>query len=191
MLPSASRNGGFRKMTDYYPNRTGECFTSSLANLLLYQFGDERSAQRVFEGGRQHPLILPDGGTLIQAWPFLAGDLTQGRYDARLYARFSSVYGLLRAPSQIPNIPPDVIPLYQQAIWHSVWGMIDNSGHYAGPSPILLSLDLAPETPGQRGHVIIECGNGHFIDNGRFGKGDLSGYTIKGILRVERSQQTG
>jgi len=71
---------------EYFHNRELECFSSSLANLLVEK-GDEDLARAVFKSYRNHPLVGETGVMHLGLSTRLVNDLTKGKYVATLYCR--------------------------------------------------------------------------------------------------------
>ena len=171
-------------MKDYFPNRTGECFSSSVANLLMHQYGDIETANSFFNKAPKHSLTTNDGETLICTWPYLVDDLTNGKYTGTLSIN-TSAEKILNMRGEIENISPKE---YKEAVRYSLdAGRIFLDGLVFQTAPMLISMITGPGN----GHVVVylgqdHLGNEHYIDNGNINTKSLEGHTIVGFFKVDQ-----
>ena len=143
---------------DYFPNRDGECFFTSLANILLYKYNDQKIAKKVINDCRSHPLVFPNGGTLGTTWPFFTKYLSEGKYYGQLYV----------GPSYIENhetfaeslYDKETFELYEYSVFDELDSIIE-TGSYSGETPTIIALSLE-----NTHHAIVDLGDDKIINDG-------------------------
>lgn len=165
----------------YYPNRDGECFLSSLANALIVQFDDLECANRVYREGREHPFVADNGGTLAILWPYLCLELTDNKYTGQMYCDEKFVLGSEKLAKKAYCLKQ--LHEYKRIVCEYVSsGKIIFSTGYDGPDPVILSLEGLVV-----GHAVVALNTKSIIDNGIMRNVSLEGIEIAGVLRLEKN----
>ena len=162
-------------MAKYDVNRDGECFLSSLANAILVEFDDNKTAAKVYEEGRKHNLVQINVGTIATTWPNLVRELSEGKYIGELYCH----------PDYSSNTLEFVTERFtreQLAIYNKV---IEQQNIHIGTffeidEPVILALKKT-----ETGHAIVDLGDNKYIDNGIEKTINLDSDEIKAVFKVK------
>lgn len=185
----------------YFKNSVGECFISSLANLLLLKFQDEEIARKIITWEIYEGIIKPNGATALGTWPYVVDQLTQSKYIGTL---FTTEEIMKEAGESVKREFSSVdFDLYRRIVDEErTAGRIITGKKYDGPSPVILGI--GDPCFGGRGHAVVAIGDYYyekdfevsFIDNGE--ESVLAGNydphflprIMYGLLNVERVQSS-
>jgi hypothetical protein len=171
-----------------FPNRRGrECFVSSLANLAMIVFGDFDTASKIYHESRVHPLVLPDGGTFLGAWPRLVSDLSGNKYVGTVVVSPDYLERALGESRE--RYDAEQFSLYERALDESLQsGLVDLTGVCQSQQPVILSIG---EVGRQATHAILDLRNGKVVDDGVVCYRNVFSdqYHFGAILKVTRTNE--
>ena len=146
-------------VVQYFPNRNLECFSSSLANLLMEK-KDRKLAKSVFENYRSHPLVGDSGVMHLGISTRLVHDLTKGKYEATLYCEDLMTDLKQLTDATFPEITDKIVKIVQEEF--NTGKVVINPGtvNYEYPAMLYLKGDI-------RSHWVVDAGNTLIIDNGQ------------------------
>jgi len=163
-------------MNQYFPNRDGECFTSSLANAILVEFNDRETASKIYE--KSNILMQDNGGTLVTTWPYLVAKLSDHKYQGRLHILPDSIQVALE--TALEKFSSRQIKLYEKVmVYEQEKENIVTGTSFEIQEPTILCLHQ-PEG----GHAMVHLGADNYIDNGVEKIIDLDPLQIQGVLKV-------
>jgi hypothetical protein len=172
-------------MTEYFKNKTGgECFICSLANLLLVQFDDRKTAEFIYHNAKNHPFVFEDGIYALD-WPRITSDLSRGKYEGTLYVPPSALDELGKLEELVsPGKNP---VLYKKAIEESLrLGWIRSVDRYNGCYPVILAIYGWEES-----HAVVVLNRKKLIDDGfvkeiNMNKLKSQGYSLDGMFQMTK-----
>jgi len=168
---------------NYFPNPGNQCFSSSLANLLV-ELGDRNMAEVVFMKCRNNPFWSPDLGVPSAIVTRMVSDLTCQKYEGTIFIEIYSCISdqeltrLIR--STYGEKTDEILGIYYEEREKGRIKTYNGITDFNIPAIVMVSTKNH-----QQNHFMVYAGGTAYIDNGKRIRGpSIKDVDFPGVLEV-------